>query len=87
MKGYYAIVRHAPDNDYRVIFPDLPGCGCTAPTVEEALHQAEQALRLHLADLDASGEPAPAPRPADGMLAEAARISAVAAACLRPPAA
>jgi len=87
MNGYYAIVRRAPDNAYHVTFPDLPGCACTAPTVEEGLHQAEQALREHLAELDADGKPAPDPRPADEMLAVAARMSGVAAACLRPPAA
>jgi predicted RNase H-like HicB family nuclease len=87
MKGYFAIVRRTPDDEYTVEFPDLPGCSCAAPTVDEAFSNAESALREHVESLEAKGKRLPRPRPSHEMVAEAARRSGVAAACLRAPAA
>lgn len=86
MFGYLAVV-HADDADdtYRVEFPDLPGCTCDAPTVDEALSNAESALRDHAARLERRGRSLPKPRPSHHMIAVAARADAVAAACLRAP--
>ncbi len=86
MFGYLAVV-HADDTDdtYRVEFPDLPGCTCDAPTVHEALSNAESALRDHAAQLEQRGRHLPKPRPSHHMIAVAARADAVAAACLRAP--
>lgn len=86
MKGYLAVVRHASDDAYRVEFPDLPVDVGDAPTVDEAFSNAEQALRTHAEALEAKGKRLPAPRPSRDVLCAAARQSAVAAACLRPPA-
>lgn len=86
MFGYLAVVRpDRSDGAYHVEFPDLPGCGCEAPTVDEALSNAENALRNHAAKLEKRGRSLPAPRPSHHMIAAAARADAVAAACLRPP--
>jgi predicted RNase H-like HicB family nuclease len=86
MFGYLAVVR--PDDTeaaYHVEFPDLPGCTCDAPTVDEALSNAETALRAHMETLERRGRPVPRPRPSHHMIAAAARADAVAAACLRAP--
>jgi len=86
MKGYFAIVRREDEDDaYRVEFPDLPGCACDAPTVDEALSNAEQALRSHVEELESKGRALPEPRPSHEMVAVAAQMSGVAAACLRAP--
>lgn len=85
MYGYLAVVRADDDETYRVDFPDLPGCGCEAPTVDEAFANAESALRDHMERLEKRGRRLPRPRPSHHMIAVAAQRDAVAAACLRPP--
>lgn len=50
----------APDpaaGGYTVTAPALPGCTSRGKTVEECLHNAEEAIRRHLDGLSASGEP------------------------------
>lgn len=48
-----------------VEFPDLPGCMADGATPEEALHEAEDAVRSWLAAAAAHGDPIPAPSSAD----------------------
>jgi predicted RNase H-like HicB family nuclease len=87
MFGYLAVVRaDQTDDAYFVEFPDLPGCTCDAPTVDEALSNAEHALRHHAEALEQRGRTLPKPRPSHQMIAAAAQRDAVAAACLRAPA-
>lgn len=85
MKGYFAIVRRTKQDDYLVEFPDIPGCRCEAPTVDDAFSTAAQALREHADELKEKGEDLPDPRPAYEMATVAAKHAGVAAACLMPP--
>jgi predicted RNase H-like HicB family nuclease len=52
----------APDPDeggYVVSVPALPGCVTEGDTVEEALENAKDLVRLYIEDLEAHGEPVP----------------------------
>jgi predicted RNase H-like HicB family nuclease len=60
MERYYAVIRKAPDSDYGVEFPDLPGCFTAGSTIDEAKEMAAEALRLHLDGLAEDGEAVPA---------------------------
>lgn len=44
-----------------VFFPDLPGCLPCAYTMEEAFHNAKEALQLHLYGMEEDGEEIPEP--------------------------
>lgn len=46
---------------YLAEFPDLPGCIADGETVEEALHQAEDALKAWLASAKEFGDEIPEP--------------------------
>lgn len=46
---------------YLAEFPDLPGCMADGKTIEEALHQAEDALKSWLATAKEFGDPIPKP--------------------------
>lgn len=47
------------DGGYTVTVPALPGCVTEGETVVECIQNAEEAIRLYLEDLHASGEPIP----------------------------
>lgn len=84
MYGYIAVVIDGPKDDYRVEFPDLPGCGCTVKSVEQGLSHAGRALREYSNAVQDKGDDLPPPRPSWEMYAEAKEHDAVAAACLEP---
>ena len=44
-----------------IYFPDLPGCLPCADTMEEAFHNAKEALQLHLYGMEEDGEAIPEP--------------------------
>ena len=44
-----------------IYFPDLPGCLPCADTMEEAFHNAKEALKLHLYGMEEDGEAIPEP--------------------------
>lgn len=46
---------------YLAEFPDLPGCIADGETIEEALHEAEGALKAWLATAKEFGDPIPEP--------------------------
>ena len=63
MPHYVAIVEDAgPENAVGVWFPDLPGCFSAGDSVEEALHNAEEALGLYAEGLARDGRALPPPR-------------------------
>lgn len=82
MDGYITIVCRVADA-YQVEIIGLPACTVRAPTVDDALHEAQRALYRWVA----AGNDLPAPRPAHDVIVEARRRSAVAGACLRERAA
>jgi predicted RNase H-like HicB family nuclease len=47
------------DGGYTVTVPALPGCITEGESVVECIQNAEEAIRLYLADLRDSGEPVP----------------------------
>jgi predicted RNase H-like HicB family nuclease len=84
MENYVAFVRRDAETGYKVEFPDMPGCRCQGPTVEEAFHRAARVLKGHTARLRRRGEPLPRARSSRERLGEASRHRGiVAAASLR----
>ena len=57
---YPAIFYPDPDG-ISIEFPDLPGCLPCADTIEEAFHNAKEALGLHLYAMEKDGDEIPAP--------------------------
>jgi antitoxin HicB len=66
--AYPFTVRPLADEDgsgWLVEFPDLPGCIADGATPEEALHEAQDALRSWLETARKHGDPIPLPTRAD----------------------
>lgn len=60
MRRYTAVLTPEPDEGgYSVAVPALPGCYTQGDTLEEALENARDAIRLYIDDLEAEGEPIP----------------------------
>lgn len=85
MKGYITIVRRGQDDAYQAEVLGVPNCKCSAPTVDEALHAANQHLQRRASELNDNGMELPRPRPSHDMFAEVSKREAVAGACLRAP--
>ncbi|WP_018131245.1 type II toxin-antitoxin system HicB family antitoxin [Effusibacillus pohliae] len=66
---YPAIFDYAEDG-ISVEFPDLPGCLTCGDTDEEALHNAKEAMALHLYGMEQDGDPIPAPTPVSKLRTE-----------------
>ncbi len=63
VKDYYvypAIFDFA-DDGISIIFPDLPGCFSCAFSAEEAVHNAREAMGLHLYNMEDDGDTIPEP--------------------------
>ena len=62
--SFIAILDYA-DDGISIEFPDLPGCLSCADrnNTEQALHNAKEALGLHLWGMEKDGEEIPAPPP------------------------
>ena len=59
----YPALMDGREGAYGVVFPDLPGCVAMGYTVEDALINAEDALRDYTLDADQDGENLPEPSP------------------------
>lgn len=81
--SYLVVVERTDDENYIAEVPELDDCRCTAPTVSEAFHRAENVLRRRLSRIDDKNRKRPRRRPMDGLQA-ALRENAVAAATIRP---
>ncbi|MBI4493077.1 MAG: type II toxin-antitoxin system HicB family antitoxin [Chloroflexi bacterium] len=67
-RRYTIILAPEPEaGGYSVSVPALPGCYTQGETVEEALANAKDAIRLYLEDAEASGEPIPEERAAPAL--------------------
>jgi predicted RNase H-like HicB family nuclease len=63
MTHYVAIIEDAgPNHAVGVWFPDLPGCTSAGDDIDEALHNAPQALELYAESLERDGKPLPPAR-------------------------
>jgi predicted RNase H-like HicB family nuclease len=59
----YAVVIEKADGNYSAYVPDLPGCVAAEATVEVVEKEIRDAIRFHIAGLEADGLPIPAPLP------------------------
>ena len=60
MRRYTVILTpEREEGGYSVSVPALPGCYTQGDTLDEALENARDAIRLYLEDVVASGEPVP----------------------------
>ncbi len=57
----YPVLIESSDSVYGVVFPDLPGCVAVGLTVDEALENAEHAVRDWVECTEEAGEHVPAP--------------------------
>ena len=63
MIHYVAVVEDAgPDKAVGVWFPDLPGCFSAGDTLDEAIHNASEAIAVYAEALERDGRPLPAPQ-------------------------
>ena len=69
MRHYIVVVYKDATLDYGVSFPDFPGAVAAAPTLEEAVEMAAEALLLHVEGMIAEGEIIPEPSTAEQVLA------------------
>lgn len=69
---YVALIHKEPGSSYGISFPDLPGCISAGSTAHEAITNAAEALAFHVAGMRADGEPVPAPRSLEEILADPA---------------
>ena len=67
---YIAFIHKDPDSIYGVSFPDMPGCISAGATIDEAVRNAVEALSGHVRMLEADGDPVPAPRDFDAIVAD-----------------
>jgi predicted RNase H-like HicB family nuclease len=68
MPRYVALVDGSP-GAYGVVVPDLPGCTSGGKTIDEALQNAVEAVRLWAEDAIADGEALPTARDAETLRA------------------
>jgi predicted RNase H-like HicB family nuclease len=62
MTTYFAIIHEDRDSAVGVVFPDLPGCFSAGDTLDEAIANAQEALRLYAEAEHAAGRRLPEPR-------------------------
>ncbi|MDR3683288.1 MAG: type II toxin-antitoxin system HicB family antitoxin [Geothrix sp.] len=65
MRNYIAILRKDTDSDYRVNFPDFPGCITAGISLEEAKEKVLEALPFHVEVLQEDGREIPEPMSLD----------------------
>ena len=58
---YPAVFNYAEDG-ISIIFPDLPGCIPCASNVDEAIHNAKEAMALHLYGMEEDNDLIPEPQ-------------------------
>ena len=71
MRKYIGVVHKGATSDYGISFPDFPGAVTAAPTFEEAMEMAAEALLLHVEGMLAEGETIPEPSTREQVLANA----------------
>lgn len=86
MEGYIVVVKTDEENDgYIAEFPNLDSVDdtTTAPTSEQALHEAARLVERHIEDLQKAGEEIPDPQPATELFKTVEGNGGVAGACIR----
>jgi predicted RNase H-like HicB family nuclease len=67
----YVVIVDGKTGAYGVVVPDFPGCTSAGSSVDEALHNALEAMTLWAEDARADGEKIPKPRPIDKLRKDA----------------
>ncbi|MCE2458795.1 MAG: type II toxin-antitoxin system HicB family antitoxin [Dehalococcoidia bacterium] len=57
----YPVLIDGEDGAYGVVFPDLPGCVAMGTTIDEALANAEEAVRDWVESMESHEQPIPSP--------------------------
>jgi antitoxin HicB len=58
-RTYSIVLEPEEGGGYAVTVPALPGCFTQGKTAEEAMERAAEAIGVHIAGLEADGEPVP----------------------------
>lgn len=61
-RKYTILLEPAEEGGYVVSVPALPGCFTQADSVDQAVDRAREAIAVHIAGLEADGEPVPEER-------------------------
>lgn len=77
--AYVALLEPDADGGCSVYFPDLPGCTSHGADVKGAMHEAMDALTLHLDGMEADGDAFPAGRDVDAIYRDEAEAIAAGA--------
>ena len=59
MRTYTILVEPDETGGFSVLVPALPGCFTQGRTLEECRERAAEAIAVHIAGLEADGEPVP----------------------------
>ena len=59
MRTYTIVVEPEETGGFMVSVPALPGCFTQGATLEECRERAAEAIEVHIAGLEADGEPVP----------------------------
>ena len=59
MRTYTIVVEPEEDGGFLVSVPALPGCFTQGATIEDCRERAAEAIAVHIAGLEADGEPVP----------------------------
>ena len=59
MRTYTILVEPEETGGFSVLVPALPGCFTQGRTLEECRERAAEAIAVHIAGLEADGEPVP----------------------------
>src|ERR1017187_9119819 len=59
MRTYTIVVEPEDTGGYMVLVPALPGCFTQGATLDECRERAAEAIAVHIAGLEADGEPGP----------------------------
>jgi antitoxin HicB len=59
MRTYTVVFEPAETGGFIVLVPALPGCFTQGRTVDECRERAAEAIAVHIAGLEADGEPVP----------------------------
>ncbi|GGD41953.1 type II toxin-antitoxin system HicB family antitoxin [Aureimonas glaciei] len=70
MPNYIAIIHKDTDSEFGVSFPDFPGCISAGRDLDDARAMAGEALALHLAGMEADGDPIPEPSSLEAVMAD-----------------
>jgi predicted RNase H-like HicB family nuclease len=57
----YAVIIEGGENSFSAYVPDLPGCVAAGESLEEVDRLIREAIRLHIQNLRAHGDPVPEP--------------------------